>query len=116
MVKKNLSEYKRKYDIARHHAWAGGILLSILLALRILVSSILDVIVLMVGIPLVVYILIALFFTYKYRSGLSVIPDAVRPSEELEQEKIRAEVEKERLKLEKKKTKNEAKAQKKAKK
>jgi hypothetical protein len=116
MVKKNLSEYKRKYDVARHHAWAGGILLSVMLALRILVSSIPDFIVLIIGIPLVVYILISLFFTYKYRSGLSAIPDTVRSSEELEQKKIHAEVEKERLKLEKKKAKNEAKAQKKAKK
>jgi len=111
-----MPDYKRKYDIARHHAWAGGILLSILLALRILVSSIPDVVVLMVGIPLVVYILIALFFTYKYRPGLSATQDFIFPSEELEKEKICAEVEKERLKVEKKKAKNEAKAQKKAKK
>jgi len=36
MKEKNIGEYKRRYDMSRHHAWAGGILLSVLLAIRIL--------------------------------------------------------------------------------
>ena len=60
-----------------------------------------------------------MFFTYKYRSGLSSVEKPVQiqtGSEEVEKEKINAEVEKERLKVEKKKAKAEAKKAKKSKK
>ena len=116
MNKKDVSDYRRKYDMARHHAWAGTVLLSVLLALRIfleisMVSNIPDPIILSVGVILIVYTLIALFFTYKYRPGLSVEQKVlhVHPSDEVEREKIKAKVEKERLKVEKKKVKAEAK-------
>jgi len=123
MPKKDLAGYKRKYDMYRHHAWAGGILLSVLLAVRALLeisefSNIPDFIILPVGVILVIYILISIFFTYKYRSGLTVtqeqkIIQVKTSSDDLEKEKIRADVEKERSKLEKKKAKSEAKKQKK---
>ena len=32
---KDLSDKKKKYAISKHHAWAGSILLTILLAVRI---------------------------------------------------------------------------------
>jgi len=114
MEKKDLSEYKRKYQAFRHHAWAGLGFLSVVLAIRLIFfdqSGFLTPIVVI----LAIYIVFALLFTYKYRSGLSAEEKFVQvePSVELEKEKIGAEVEKERLKLEKKKAKAEAKKAKK---
>lgn len=115
MLKKDLAEYKRKYDMYRHHAWAGGILLSVLMSIRVLldilgVSNIPDFIIFPIGFILVFYVLISIFFTYKYRSGLTVqqnqrIIQVKTTSDDVEKEKIRAKVEKEKLKLEKKKVK-----------
>ena len=34
MTQKNLNEYKRKYDVVKHHAWAGSVLLAVLVAIR----------------------------------------------------------------------------------
>jgi len=113
MVKKNLSEYKRRYDLFRHHAWAGLGFLSIILAIRIIFPEFSWFLHPIIAI-LIVYVVVALIFTYKYSSGLSAKQEIVHPSEVLEKEKIHAEVEKERLKLEKKKSKAEAKAKKKA--
>jgi len=107
MTKKDPLEYKRKYERFRHHAWAGLGFLSVLLAIRILFPQILsDTIVLPLGTLLVIYVLVALVFTYKYRAGLAAQEEVVHvePSVELE---------KERLKVEKKKAKAEAKAKKK---
>lgn len=72
MSQTDLSEYKRKYDIFRHHAWAGTALLSVLLAVQ------------------------------GRRAGLSRIEESHHVSEQLEREKTQAQVEKERIKLEKK--------------
>jgi hypothetical protein len=120
MPKKNLSEYRRRYSIWRHHAWAGSILLSVLLALRIIVGEehFPNEIVWVVGAILVFYILMSLFLTYKYREGLRVeqekqIVQIKSTSDEVEKARIDAEVEKERLKIEKKKAKAEAKKAKK---
>ncbi|RLI65317.1 MAG: hypothetical protein DRO67_02825 [Candidatus Asgardarchaeum californiense] len=120
MIKENLSEYKKKYALWRHHAWAGSILLSVLLALRIIIGEeyIHNEIVFVVGIILVFYVLISLFFTYKYREGLRAekeenVIHVKSSSDEVEKARINAEVEKERLKLEKKKVKAEAKRAKK---
>ena len=113
MKEKDLSTYKKKYGISKHHAWAGTAFLSVLLALRYLIVSIPDEIFIPIGSILVLYILIGLAFTYKYRAGLSDVQRADYNSEELEKEKIRAEVEKKRLKLDKKRAKAEAKASKK---
>jgi len=64
MSQKDLSEYKRKHDIFRHHAWAGTALLSVLLAVR------------------------------GRRAGLSRIEESHHVSEQLEREKTQAQVEK----------------------
>ena len=111
-VKKDPSEYSRKYQTFRHHAWAGLGFLSVLLAIGIIFQDLLDYLspILLI---LIIYIVVALLFTYKYRSGLAAKQEVVHPSEEIEKEKIHAEVEKERLKLEKKKTKAETKSKKK---
>lgn len=114
MQKKNLIEYKRKYDTYRHHAWAGGILLSLLMVIRALleilnISNIPDLIIIPIVVILIVYILISIFFTYKYLSGLNVQQE----QQIIQVKTISNKVEKNKLKLEKKKTKAEIKKQKK---
>ncbi|KAA0005457.1 MAG: hypothetical protein DRM98_04240 [Thermoplasmata archaeon] len=117
-MKKDLTLYQRKYDLYRHHAWAGSILLSVLLAIRVFLQitgfkDIPDIIILPLGVILVIYILVSLGFTYKYRSGLIVEQKIVQkietPEEAFKKQKISAKIEKERLKLEKKKAKAEVK-------
>ena len=71
MAKKDLSECKRRYDIARHHAWAGSVLLSLLLAFRYVVPWLPRYILIPVGALLIIYVMIALVYTYRYRAGLS---------------------------------------------
>jgi hypothetical protein len=112
MAKANISEYKRKYEIFRHHAWAGTALLSILLALQYLVTSIPRYIFIPLGTLLIVYILVAVLFTYKYRAGLSKIEDLDRAVEPSRMGKEPAP-EPDSLKIEKKRVKSEAKARKK---
>jgi hypothetical protein len=113
---KDLSEYKRKYDMSRHHAWAGSVLLAVLLAVRIFLETseiqIDDWIIISIGVILVIYTLTAVFLTYKYRSGLSVSQEQV-VQVKVEPSKTDADIEKERLKIEKKKAKAEAKKAKK---
>ena len=116
MTKKDLSGYKRKYQAFRHHAWAGLGFLSVVLAVRLVLSENSPDILVPIIFVLVIYIIVALLFTYRYRAGLSVKQEVIHPSEELEKEKICAEVEKERLKVEKKKAKAESKKAKKTKK
>ena len=74
MKKDACMDHTRRYAIARHHAWAGSVLLAILLALRVFMESstyhIPENIFIGIGILLVCYIIIALLFTYKHRSGL----------------------------------------------
>jgi len=113
MKEKDLSEYKRKYEISRHHAWAGTAFLSLLLAFRYFVPSIPDVIFIPIVSILALYILIGLICTYKYRAGLSAKQWPDNQSDQLEKEKMVAEVEKKRIKLFKKRAKAEAKARKK---
>jgi len=121
MNNKDVTEYKKKYNVFRHHAWAGLGFLSVVLAFRLIFfesAQMLTPVVVILGI----YILIALIFTYRYRTGLTIKEEVVgdekvkSPSDEVEKERIRAEVEKELLKLEKKKAKAEAKKVKKSKK
>ena len=97
MNKKNLSDYKRKYAMFRHHAWAGLGLLSVLLAINYF-FPIDDIILLLFVFVLVVYILVSLMFTYKFRAGLSVQDEVIqhRPSVEVESAKVEAGMEKER--------------------
>ena len=117
MSEKDLSEYKRKYHAFKHHAWAGAVLLSVILAIRLVFLESTELLTPIVFI-LAIYILIALIFTYLYRTGLSAKDEIiqVQPSVELEKEKLNAEIEKELIKVEKKKAKAEAKKAKKIKK
>lgn len=120
--KKNLAEFKRKYDVARHHAWAGSVILAIILAIRIFLETsyikINDWIIVTIGGFIVVYTLVAVVLTYKYRSGLTSeqkIIEVHTSSGDVEKEMIKTEVEKEHLKLEKKKSKVQLKSKKKSK-
>jgi len=122
MSEKDLSEYKRKYHISRHHAWAGLGFLTITGILKtVLHDRFPDIIFLPILTILIIYILIAIIFTYRYHSGLSAPSESekiiqIQQPSDVEKEKINAEVEKERLKIEKKKAKAQIKAEKKAKK
>jgi hypothetical protein len=117
MTKKDLSEYKQKYNAFRHHAWAGLGFLSVTLAFRLifLESTVLLTPLIVI---LAIYILVAILFTYRYRGGLNTSDKIINitPSVEIENEKFKADVEKKRLKLEKKKAKSEIKKEKKSKK
>ena len=114
MAKKDLSEYKRRYDIARHHAWAGSVLLSLLLAFRYFASWLPRYIVIPAGALLIIYIMIALVYTYRYRAGLSAQREPkAPPGGEWEKAKARSRAEKVRIKAEKKKVKSMAKIKKK---
>ena len=116
-MKKNLAEYKKKYENARHHAWAGSVLLAVLVASRGFIEltsfDIDDRIILGLGFILIFYILIAVFFTYRYKSGLT---SEQKNIVEVKVENKDSKIEKEKLKIEKKKLKAEAKKEKKTKK
>jgi uncharacterized membrane protein YuzA (DUF378 family) len=75
MKKTEKTDYKRKYAMAKHHAWAGSVLLAILGAIRWYAIDTeypqKDLIFIIFGILIIIYILIALFFTYRFRSGLA---------------------------------------------
>ena len=114
MTRRNLSEYRRKYYTFRHHAWAGLGFLSVLLVIRIVVPTISEIILPILTV-IIIYVVISLIFTYRYRAGINVEEKViqVQTSEDIEKEKIRSEVEIERLKIEKKKIKTNAKKTKK---
>ena len=98
-----------RYALARHHAWAGSVLLAVLLAIRLFFftqeNTINEPLFISIGVLLIIYILVALFFTYRYRLGLKQ-----QSSTQLSSETIG---EKDRLKLEKKTQKAQVKQQKK---
>ena len=79
MPDKDMSDYKKRYQMVRHHAWAGSVLLAILLAVRILIEMSdftyehTDTIILVCGAVIIVYTVIALFYTYKYHNLWSSI-------------------------------------------
>ena len=112
MVKKDLSEYKRKYQAFRHHAWAGLGFLSVLLAISVIAPWLL-VFLSPILVVLIAYVVISLLFTYKYYRGFSATEESIPHSEEVEKEIIHSDVEKELLKLEKNKTKAKLKTKKK---
>ena len=76
MIKEDLSQENRAYyDLARHHAWAGTVLLSVLLAIRIFFEMaddniIPDTIFIILGVIIAFYTLGALLFTFRYRRTL----------------------------------------------
>ena len=112
MAKADLSEYTRKYEIFRHHAWAGTAFLSILLALRYFITAIPRYIFIPLGTLLIVYILIAVLYTYRYRAGLSKRQESDQPSQPTGRDGVQT-VAPESMKIEKKRAKSEAKARKK---
>jgi hypothetical protein len=116
------SELKKKYAISKHHAWAGSILLAILLAIRIFfeTSNINEYnqIILIAGFFIIIYMIISLLFTYKYRSGLSIDEKSINlniSSDNVEKSKINEKLNKNLAKIEKKKTKEKLKELKKSK-
>ena len=113
MPKKDFSSYRRKYDISRHHAWAGTALLSVLMALRYIFALIPNILIILLGSVIIIYILVALGFTFKYREALSAEQRRNENGSEAVRERSRAAAEKELSKLEKKRTKAEVKAKKK---
>lgn len=118
MKDRDLAEYKRKYHVFRHHAWAGLGFLSVVLAFRLIFLKSAQILTPVIVI-LAIYIIIALIFTYRYRIGLSAEEKVVKVesySDDVEKDRIKANVEKERLKLEKKREKAETKKAKKGKK
>ena len=103
------AECRKRYELFRHHAWAGLGILSVFLALQYFISLPPWISATVVCV-LSAYILISLMGTYRYRKGLVIQEAPVHLS--LEQEKIA--VEKARMKLEKKRVKAEVKAKKKS--
>jgi len=102
----------RKYEIYRHHAWAGLGLLSVFLAIRyfIFIPWIISLIIVS---TLSTYILVSIALTYKYYRY--VREEKVKTAEEKEKEKIRKKEIKAALKMEKKRLKAEIKKNKKKK-
>jgi len=121
--KKKLREYKRKYEIYRHHAWAGTVLLSVLLAIRIFLEMaenriIPEIIFIILGALIAFYTLGALFFTYRYRRALvqkeleinqKTVDETLASSSKTEKNQA-----KQQYKIIKKKVKNQVKKEKKS--
>ncbi len=106
MSKPSPEQHKRKYDLARHHAWGGLGFLSVALAIRYILPSVPDKIILPIVIILLLYILFWLFLTYRYLSDLkagTTSPNFERENEKAE--KARLKIEKKRIKAEIKKNK-----------
>jgi len=115
----SLQPIRAQYDIARHHAWAGTVLLSVLLAIRIIIEMaetrlIPDIVFISLGFIIVIYTLGALLFTFRYRNAL-------KQKEQEKYEKTLSTTEKstkiqakKQYKIEKKKAKNQLKKEKKS--
>lgn len=96
----------KKYEIYRHHAWAGLGLLSVFLAIRyfIFIPWIVSLIIVSI---LSIYILASIALTYKYYRYVGEAK--AKTAEEKEMEKIRKKEIKAALKMEKKRLKAEIK-------
>jgi hypothetical protein len=120
---KDLSNTKKKYAISKHHAWAGSILLAIILAIRIFfeASNINEYnqLIMIFGFFIIIYMLISLILTYKYRSGLLSFDEKsinlTISSKNLKGEKKIEKFDKNIAKIEKKKAKKKLKELKKSK-
>lgn len=113
MNNKDLDTQKRKYHIFKHHAWAGLGFLAVLFALRF-IHPLSTVILSPIIFILIIYIVISLILTYKYRSGLYAQSEKVSIYVENENE-VSKKYKSNRSKIEKKKVKAELKAKKKGK-
>jgi len=115
----DLSDKRKKYALSKHHAWAGSILLAILLAIRIFFETSkineYNQIILIIGFFIIIYMIIALIFTYKYRSGLSSDEKSINLSINQEKVKINKKFNNNYSKIEKKKAKEKLKELKKSK-
>lgn len=115
MTSKDYREYRKRYQRYHHHAWAGTVMLSLLLALRIFLEisdiPVDDRFIVPLGVLLIAYTSVALFLSYRYRSGLEA--EEERTSEAVERARLEAEVERERIRAEEKMAKAEAKIRKK---
>jgi purine-cytosine permease-like protein len=121
-MNKYFSDIAKKYRISKHHAWAGSILLAILLAIRIFFEtsniSEYNQLILVIGFFIIVYMLISLIFTYKYRSGLSLDENSINvsiSSNDSKNVKMKEKYDKNFAKIEKKKAKESLKQLKKSK-
>jgi len=103
MTKKELTEYKKKYHRFRHHAWAGLGFLSVMLVIRLLNEELSDIITPILVI-LIIYIVIALLFTYRYSAGLAAEQQTIQQlkdtTDSVEKEKIQSKIKKKKLKAE----------------
>ena len=118
----DLSDKRKKYAISKHHAWAGSILLAIILAIRIFFETSknneYNQIILIIGFFIIIYMIISLIFTYKYRSGLSLDDKSINlsiSSNNVENSKMKEKSDKNISKIEKKKAKERLKELKKTK-
>jgi hypothetical protein len=106
---KKMREYKRKYEIYRHHAWAGLGLLTVFLAIQYLYPHLPSWFFFTILTGLIVYILIGLIGTYRYRMGLNAQENTPQVSQGLSSASFDEKKEKNRVKIEKKRQKAEVK-------
>ena len=114
MEERDTTEHKRRYDIFRHHAWAGTAFLSVLLALRYIIPVFPYYLFIHLCTLLILYIVVSLLYTFRYRHGLSAEPVPRANPEEFSRAELEARVAKELVKAKKKRAKTEAKVRKKA--
>ena len=115
MNSKDLTKLRKKYQRFRNHLLAGIGFLLVVIAFRLIFFETAAFFMPMVLI-LIIYILIALIFTFKYHRNLSTkeTSNIIEPS--FEKEELKTEVDREPSKLEKKIPKKEDKKEKKIKK
>jgi hypothetical protein len=120
MTKKDmLQPIRAQYDIARHHAWAGTVLLSVLLAIRIILEMaenrfIPEIIFISLGFIIVLYTLGALLFTFRYRNALKQKEQEKYEKALATTEKSTEKQTKQQYKIDKKKAKSQLKKEKKS--
>ncbi len=114
MEKKDVKIKKRKYHIFKHHAWAGLGFLAVLFAIRVIFPLSDDLLSPIIFI-LVIYVLVALIFTYKYSSELTSQQPIEKTTLDSKKDKNNKKIIEKQVKIEKKRTKAEVKRKKKAK-
>jgi len=100
-------DHREKYQLFRHHAWAGLGFLAVFSAMRLIMpeqTAILTPIIFV----LILYIIISLLFTYRYYTGIYL--QTKNPEENQSKTELN---DKDMLKIEKKKEKNKLKMEKK---